>query len=143
FAKLRVANQARAIARASALALVARRLPAQPAADHGDGPVLVLLRRPDTSVRRDAVVAMVSDGISFAIENSGDEGDADAWNRWHNVPVLLVLVNPRPCEWEAIRNLPVVLVRSSPVPRAEALILLARGVVRLIAADRVSAVFPP
>jgi len=143
FAKLRVANQARAIARASALGLVARRLPAQPAADHGDGPVLVLLRGPDTSVRRDAVVAMLSDGISFAIENSGDEGDADAWNRWHKGPVLLVLVDPHPRDWEATRNLPVVLVRSSPVPRAEALNLLARGVVGLIAADRVSAALPP
>lgn len=143
FVKLRVANQARAIARASALGLVSRRVPAQPRPDRTDGPMLAVLRGPDAPARRDAVVALLSDGISFAIDNVGEAGAPDAWSRWHKGPVLLILVDPQPSDWDSTRSLPVLLVRSNPVPRAEALDLLARSVVGLISASRVGAALLP
>jgi two-component system nitrate/nitrite response regulator NarL len=143
FAKLRVANQTRAIARAAAMGLVTARAPVAAEPARLAGPILAVLRGPDTVARRDAVVPLLSNGISFVIDNGSTDAAPDEWGAWHAGPVLLVLVDPRPQDWEVAGRLPVLLVRSTPVPRVETLDLLARGVVALLAGARVADTLVP
>jgi DNA-binding NarL/FixJ family response regulator len=70
--------------------------------------------------------------------NPGVDGAPFGWNGHPLAPVVAVLADPEPEQWDAIAEIdvPMLLVGSRPLSRAEALAALGRGVVGLIDADR-------
>jgi DNA-binding NarL/FixJ family response regulator len=143
--KLDVASQSHAIARAAALGLVGRPPLPSPRVTKPGGVMLVVLRGPDTPSRHRVVVALLSSRIPFVIDAAGQRGDTDTWDRWHRGPVLLVLVDPAPSDWDGLEEskLPVLLVRSGAMRRSETLETLGRGVLGIVAEDRVGDALVP
>jgi DNA-binding NarL/FixJ family response regulator len=138
--KLDVASQSHAIARAAALGLVDRPPLPRPRSIKPGGVLLAVLRGPDAPARHHVVVALLASRIPFVIDGAGHPGETETWDRWHRGPVLLVLVDPATEDWDGLEEsrVPIVLVRSQPMRRGETLETLSRGVVGIIAADRVS-----
>lgn len=143
--KLDVASQSHAIARAAALGLVGRPPLPSPRVTKPGGVMLVVLRGPDTPARHQVVVALLASRIPFLIDGAGQRGETEAWDRWHRGPVLLVLVDPQPPDWDGLEesNVPVLLVRSGAMRRSETLETLGRGVLGIVAEDRVGDALVP
>jgi two-component system, NarL family, nitrate/nitrite response regulator NarL len=143
--KLDVASQSHAIARAAALGLVGRPPLPTPRILKPGGVMLVVLRGPDTPSRHHVVVALLGSRIPFVIDSPGQRGETDSWQKWHRGPVLVVLVDPTPNCWDGLEEtqVPVLLVRSVAMRRSEALETLGRGVLGIIAEDRVGDALVP
>jgi len=143
--KLDVASQSHAIARAAALGLVGRPPLPSPRVAKPGGVMLVVLRGPDTPARHHVVVALLASRIPFVIEAAGQRGETDTWSRWDRGPVLLVLVDPAPSDWDGLEDsqVPVLLVRSGAMRRGETLEAMGRGVLGIIAEDRVGDALVP
>jgi two-component system, NarL family, nitrate/nitrite response regulator NarL len=154
--KLDVASQSHAIARAAALGLVGRPPLPSPKVTKPGGVMLVVLRGPDTPARHHVVVALLASRIPFVMDGAGQRGETSggrgggdwkdtAWDRWHRGPVLLVLVDPGPSDWDGLEEsrIPVLLVRSGGMRRGETLETLGRGVLGIVAEDRVGDALVP
>jgi len=139
YGKLDVVSQSQAVARASALGIIGR--PPPRVARHGDrvAKPLAILRGPGTRIRERAVVALLSAGMPFCIENGSAPTARQRWDWLHRGPVLLVLLDPRPADWlgPELARLPVVLVRHGPPHQPEGLDPLSQGIVAVVSADRV------
>ncbi|GAA1034996.1 hypothetical protein GCM10009557_41340 [Virgisporangium ochraceum] len=142
YQKMRVSNQSHAIARAAALGLVDRRALPRPRLFEGavgaSAALLVVFIGPDTPTRRRVVMALLDCHVPMML-NPGVDGAPFAWNGHPLDPVVAVLTDPEPEQWDAIAEIdvPMLLVGSRPLSRAEALAALGRGVVGLTDADRV------
>lgn len=142
--KLDVASQSHAIARAATLGLVGPPPAATRRVAKPGEVMLVVLRGPDTAARHNVVVALLASRIPFVIDAPGQR-DSDAGDRWHRGPVLMVLVNPEPADWAGPQgsDVPILVVRSNPMRRSETLDSLGRGVLGIIAEDRVGDALVP
>jgi two-component system secretion response regulator SsrB len=154
YQKMRVTNQSHAIARAATLGLVSRPLPGaeRRAADRRaarlrpDEPgttLRILVLGPDTPTRHRVAMTLLHRNIPFMINPCGTAGaggaaasgsPAFAWNGRLLDPVAAVLADPEPAHWGLLENieLPVLLVRSTPMSRVDAMAALSRGVVGMI-----------
>ena len=133
YQKMRVSNQSHAIARAAALGLVDRKILPRPRLVEAGTGVRVVVYGADTPTRRRLVITLLDCHIPMMI-NPG----TFSWNGRHLDPVVAVLTDPEPEQWDAVAEIevPILLVGSTPLSRAEAMAALSRGVVGLIDADR-------
>jgi DNA-binding NarL/FixJ family response regulator len=145
YQKLGVAGRGQAVARATALGLVGRAPAVRPRTAQRDGTVLAVIRGTDTPARQRTVTALLGFGVPFVIENPGQPTDLAGWQQSNPGPVLPVLVDPTPDCWAGLDTdtAPVLLVRSGPVPRAEALELIGRRVAGIVAAELIDDVLIP
>jgi DNA-binding NarL/FixJ family response regulator len=143
YQKLAVSNQSHLIARAATLGLIGRHPPVARLRHRPGAVPLVVLHGADDEVRHDVVVALLAAHIPFVVDGPGEHGVE--WERSHPGPVLLVAVNPLTRDWmELTRSgISMLLVRSTPVSRDEALTALAHGVAGVVAAAQVGAVLAP
>jgi DNA-binding NarL/FixJ family response regulator len=134
YQKMHVSTQSHAIARAAALGLVDHKNLPRPRLRMPGTALRVVVYGADTPTRRRLVMALLDWHIPVMI---GPETDT-AWNGPRLDPVVAVLTDPDPDRWDAIAEIdvPILLVGSRPLSRAEALAALSRGVVGLIDADR-------
>jgi DNA-binding NarL/FixJ family response regulator len=137
YQKMRVTNQSHAIARAAALGLVDRKVLPRPRLVEAGTPVRVVVFGSDTPTRRRVVVALLDRHVPMMISPNVDD-EPFAWNGHPLDPVVAVLTDPEPEQWDAVADLdvPILLIGSRPLSRGEAMAALGRGVVGLIDADR-------
>lgn len=137
YQKMRVSNQSHAIARAAALGLVDRKALPRPRLVEVGTAMRVVVFGLDTPTRRRVVMALLDCHIPMML-NPMVDGAPIAWNGHPLNPVVAVLTDPEPEQWDPIAEIdvPMLLVGSRPLSRAEAMAALGRGVVGLIDADR-------
>lgn len=142
--KLQAVSQSHAIARAAALGLIGSPPPVKPAYERPEGVVLALLRGPDGPLRDRLVVSLLASRMPFVVDN-GRRDERGPWDRSYTGPVLLLLVDPEPSDWDDIENLdiPVLLVTSRPVTRGETVRTFARGLVGIMTPERLEEVLAP
>lgn len=134
YQKMRVSNQSHAIARAAALGLVDRKTIPRPRLVDAGTSLRVVVYGPETSTRRRLVLALLDGHVPLIINPEPGR----AWTGPHLDPVVAVLADPGPEQWDAIAEIsvPILLVGSRPMSRVEAMTALSRGVVGMIDADR-------
>jgi two-component system, NarL family, nitrate/nitrite response regulator NarL len=144
YAKLHVVNQSHAIARAAALGMVGGPVTACPSGVRSAGPPMVVLRGPDGPARQRVAVALLSRDLEFVADESTTPMAAADWRR-HPGPVFLVLVDPRPGDWEGVSRLglPVLWVCTGQMSRELARTALERGVVGVLPTDRIEDLLAP
>jgi DNA-binding NarL/FixJ family response regulator len=134
YQKMRVSNQSHAIARAAALGLIDRKTMPRPRLIEAGTALRVVVYGPDTPIRRRLVRTLLDCHIPLMINPDTDFTSPQAWNGRPLGPVVTVLADPEPEQWDAITEIdvPVLLVGSRPLSRGEAMIALSRGVVGMI-----------
>jgi two-component system, NarL family, nitrate/nitrite response regulator NarL len=123
YRKLEVCSQGQAMARATALGIVARPASGLPAGSFPASTLPVVLRGPATPIRQQVTAALLAGGVAVATEVTLTGS-------------LVVLVDPEEDDWPS--GPPVVLVRSSTPARSEILTALVRGAVAVLTASRVA-----
>lgn len=141
YAKLRAVNQSHAIARAAALGIgdpPAR--PGRPPGGTGPGPPLVVLRGPPGPARQRVAAALVAQQVGYAIDESGQPAATDQWAQRHPDPRFLVLVDPRPQDWDGVDRVPVPVlwVCPGPLPPERARAALERGVAGVLSTELIA-----
>jgi len=154
FAKLDVSSSVHAVARAASLGMLDRHAaPAAPAARRRplaprrppsageDSAVLTVVSGQRCSTFDEVVVALVASRLPFVLVQGPGPGPlADThWARWHRGPIVVVLVDPAPPDWDLAAELgvPAILVHSKALDPPELAEALACGAGALVAADRV------
>jgi two-component system, NarL family, nitrate/nitrite response regulator NarL len=163
FAKLDVSSSVHAVARAASLGMLdrpdgpaaitrppdarrrppavrrppqaARRLPQA----EGDSPVLTVVSGQHCSTFDEVVVALVGSRLPFVLMRGHGPVSDTHWARWHRGPIVVVLVDPEPPDWDLAAELgvPAILVHTKPLDPPELAEALACGAGALVAADRV------
>jgi two-component system, NarL family, nitrate/nitrite response regulator NarL len=85
------------------------------------------------------VTALVSSPLPFVlVRKPGPVADTH-WARWHRGPIVAVLVDPVPEDWDMVAELgvPAILVHSKPLDPPELAEALACGASSLVPADRI------
>ena len=85
------------------------------------------------------VSALVSAPLPFVlVRQPGPVADTH-WARWHRGPIVAVLVDPAPPDWDLVAELsvPAILVHSKPLDPPELADALASGASSLVSADRI------
>ena len=141
YAKLRAVNQSHAIARAAALGIgdpPAR--PGRPPGGTGPGPPLVVLRGPPGPARQRVAAALAAQQVGYAVDESGQPAATDRWAQRHPGPRFLVLVDPRPQDWDGVDRVPVPVlwVCPGPLPPQQARAALERGVAGVLSTELVA-----
>jgi two-component system, NarL family, nitrate/nitrite response regulator NarL len=143
YQKMRVSNQSHAIARAAALGLVDRKSIPRPRQVEPGKVLRVVVYARDTLIRNRLAMTLLEFQIPFMINletgpGGGSEQPAVVWNGHELEPVVAVLADPRPEQWEVVDDLdvPVLLVQSAPMSLADAMAALSRGVAGMIDAGR-------
>jgi two-component system, NarL family, nitrate/nitrite response regulator NarL len=139
YQKMRVSNQSHAIARAAALGLVDRKAMSRPRQIEAGATLRVAVYARDTLIRNRLAMTLLDFHIPFMISSDaqpshGPDESTVAWNGRQFDPVVAVLADPEPDQWEAVDDIdvPVLLVRSTPMSRADTMAALSRGVVGMI-----------
>jgi two-component system, NarL family, nitrate/nitrite response regulator NarL len=142
--KLGAANQGQAVARAAALGLLDPALPTR-LPIYAPGQPLVVLRGPVSEARDRTIVALLAGGIAFVVEEPGRDGAPVTWEHRSRGPVLVVVVEPATtgANLHGGEGIPTVLIRSAPMRHGEAMSLLRRGVIGIIAPDRIAQTLVP
>jgi DNA-binding NarL/FixJ family response regulator len=125
----------RQIAKAPKSAAPAVRRP-QPDAGHG---LLAVVSGQYCSALEQVVSALVAAPLPFVlIRKPGPVADTH-WARWHRGPIVAVLVDPAPPDWDMVAELgiPAILVHSKPLDPPELAEALACGASSLVPADRI------
>jgi two-component system, NarL family, nitrate/nitrite response regulator NarL len=149
YAKLDVSSSVHAVAKAASLGMLeqqaapeaAKRPPAlkrRPPGD-GDGVVLAVVSGQYCSTLDQVVTALVSSPLPFVlVRKPGPVADTH-WARWHRGPIVAVLVDPAPQDWDMVAELgvPAILVHSKPLDPPELAEALACGASSLVPADRI------
>jgi two-component system, NarL family, nitrate/nitrite response regulator NarL len=127
YRKLEVYSQGQAIARATALGIVARQPSHLPPPENPRSTLPVVLRGTAGSAWQQVTAALLAGGIPVS-------------RRQDHSSSLVVLVDPAPEDWPSgiETGLPVVLVRSEPPRRTEVLKALLRGACAVMSAERVA-----
>ncbi len=142
YAKLDVSSSVHAVAKAASLGMLdqqaapytARRRPADE-----DSVVLSVVSGQRRSALTRVVTALVASSLPFVlVREPGPVGDTH-WARWHRGPVVAVLVDPAPPDWDLVAELgvPAILVHSRPLEPPELAEALACGASSLVPADRI------
>jgi two-component system, NarL family, nitrate/nitrite response regulator NarL len=143
YAKLGVNSSAQAVSRAASLGLLDQRAgkpPRQPTTSSNDFPVLTVVSGRACPALDQVVAALIASGLPFVLVR-GHVPLADAhWAQWHRGPILAVLVNPEPADWDPVEELgvPAIVVHSEPLDSPELARALASGANSLLPADRIS-----
>jgi DNA-binding NarL/FixJ family response regulator len=124
YRKLEVGSQGQAMARATALGIVARPPNHLPAGDGEENTLPVVLRGTPGPAWQQVVAALLAGGVQIG----SDPTEAGS---------LVVLVDPKPEDWPAA-GVPVVLVRGVSPPRSEILTALLRGACAVMTASRIA-----
>jgi len=161
FAKLDVSSSVHAVARAASLGMLdrpagladppgpagrpgrsaSRRPPAarRPPPSGEDAPVLTVVVGQRCSTFDEVVVALVDSRLPFVLMRGPGPVADTHWARWHRGPIVVVLVDPEPPDWDLAAELgvPAILVHTKPLEPPELAEALACGAGALVAADRV------
>jgi two-component system, NarL family, nitrate/nitrite response regulator NarL len=142
YAKLDVSSSVHAVAKAASLGMLDQRA----APDAGqrrpvdeDSVVLSVVcgQRRGTLTR--VVTALIASPLPFVlVREPGPVADTH-WARWHRGPIVAVLVDPAPQDWDLVAELgvPAILVHSRPLEPPELAEALACGASSLVPADRI------
>jgi DNA-binding CsgD family transcriptional regulator len=150
YAKLDVSSSVHAVAKAASLGMLEpqaapetanRRPPApkrRPPAE-GDGVVLAVVSGQYCSALDQVVSALVSSPLPFVLVREPGPVSDTHWARWHRGPIVAVLVDPVPHDWDMVAELgvPAILVHSKPLDPPELAEALACGASSLVSADRI------
>jgi DNA-binding NarL/FixJ family response regulator len=149
YAKLDVSSSVHAVAKAASLGMLdpqatpeaAKRPPApkrRPPAE-GDGVVLAVVSGQYCSALDQVVGALVSSPLPFVLVKEPGPVSETHWARWHRGPIVAVLVDPVPQDWDMVAELgiPAILVHSKPLDPPELAEALACGASSLVSADRI------
>jgi len=149
YAKLDVGSNVHAVAKAASLGMLelqaaparARRRPAirRNWSDEADSAALAVLGGAQSFALDQVVSALMASSLPFVlVKEPGPLADTH-WARWHRGPIVAVLVDPVPPDWDLVAELgvPAVLVHSKPLDPPELAEALACGASALVAADRI------
>jgi DNA-binding NarL/FixJ family response regulator len=148
YAKLDVSSSVHAVAKAASLGMLEPQQPAEPArrpptarrpAAEGEGVVLAVVSGQYCSALEQVVSALVSSPLPFVLVRKPGPVSDTHWARWHRGPIVAVLVDPVPGDWDMVAELgvPAVLVHSKPLDPPELAEALACGASSLVPADRI------
>ena len=145
YAKMGVNSSAHAASRAASLGMLDS--PAGPAAAAGprtppspDFAMLTVVCGQASWAAEEVTQILVTSRLPFVqIRGGGPVADAH-WASWHRGPIVAVLVDPAPADWDLVEELgvPVILVHSKPLEPAELAEALARGASSLVSADKIA-----
>ncbi len=141
YAKLDVSSSAQAVSRAASLGILDRRAGPAPRrrSPSPDFPVLAVLSGGTCPALDEVVAALGTGRLPFArVHRPGPVADAH-WARWHRGPIVAVLVDPEPPDWDLVSELgvPAILVHSKPLGPPELAEALGNGASALVPADRI------
>jgi DNA-binding NarL/FixJ family response regulator len=149
YAKLDVSSSVHAVAKAASLGMLepqatpeAAKRPAAPKRRppaEGDGVVLAVVSGQYCSALDQVVGALVSSPLPFVLVKEPGPVSETHWARWHRGPIVAVLVDPVPQDWDMVAELgiPAILVHSKPLDPPELAEALACGASSLVSADRI------
>jgi two-component system, NarL family, nitrate/nitrite response regulator NarL len=149
YAKLDVSSSVHAVAKAASLGMLepqatpeAAKRPAAPKRRppaEGDGVVLAVVSGQYCSALDQVVSALVSSPLPFVLVKEPGPVSDTHWARWHRGPIVAVLVDPVPQDWDMVAELgvPAILVHSKPLDPPELAEALACGASSLVSADRI------
>lgn len=147
YAKLDVSSGAQAVSRLSSLGMLDRQAgpPAQPRAASEEFEVLTVVSGRDAAAVSRIVSVLVSARLPFVLVREPGPLADQHWASWHRGPVVAVLVDPQPPDWDMAAELgvPAVLVHTVPVGPPELAEALARGATAQVPAERLDAHFLP
>jgi two-component system, NarL family, nitrate/nitrite response regulator NarL len=146
YAKLDVSSNVHAVAKAASLGMLDQRRPA-PArhrrpADHAATMLTLVTGHPGPTLDQ-VVTSLLGAQLPFVLSrNPAPAADAH-WESWHRGPMVSVLVDPEPRDWEVVAELgiPALLVHSRALEPPELAHALSSGASALVAADKVDAHF--
>jgi DNA-binding NarL/FixJ family response regulator len=101
--------------------------------------VLAVVSGQQCSALDQVVSALVAAPLPFVlVRQPGPVADTH-WARWHRGPIVAVLVDPAPSDWDLVAELsvPAILVHSKPLDPPELAEALASGASSLVPADRI------
>jgi DNA-binding NarL/FixJ family response regulator len=141
YAKLEVSSGAHAVARAASFGMLDRGAAAAPrrAVPESEAFVLsVVCGEPGPALDR-VVAALLSSRLPFVLVRAPGPASDAHWARWHRGPMVAVLVDPEPGDWDLVADLgiPAILVHSRPFDSPELAGALATGASALVASDRI------
>jgi DNA-binding NarL/FixJ family response regulator len=141
YAKLEVSSGAHAVARAASFGMLDREAAAAPrrAEPEGEAHVLsVVCGEPGPALDR-IVAALLSSRLPFVLMGAAGPASDAHWARWHRGPMVAVLVDPAPGDWDLVADLGIsaILVHSRPFDSPELAGALATGASALVAAGRI------
>jgi two-component system, NarL family, nitrate/nitrite response regulator NarL len=149
YAKLDVSSSVHAVAKAASLGMLEPRPPAEAAKRRpvarrrppaeGEGVVLAVVSGQYCSALDQVVAALVSSPLPFVLVRKPGPVSDTHWARWHRGPIVAVLVDPVPEDWDMVAELgvPAILVHSKPLDPPELAEALACGASSLVPADRI------
>jgi DNA-binding NarL/FixJ family response regulator len=149
YAKLDVSSSVHAVAKAASLGMLERQTaPARPKrplgerrrpSAEGDAVVLTVVAGQYCSALDQVVSALVSGPLPFVLVRKPEPVGDTHWARWHRGPIVAVLVDPAPPDWDMVAELgvPAILVHSKPLDPPELAEALACGASSLVSADRI------
>ncbi|MEP7025458.1 MAG: LuxR C-terminal-related transcriptional regulator [Actinomycetota bacterium] len=142
YAKLDVSSNVHAVAKAASLGMLDQRRP-PPArhrrpADHAATMLTLVTGHPGPTLDQ-VVVSLLGSQLPFVLSRRPEPAADAHWERWHRGPMVAVLVDPDPADWEVVAELgvPALLVHSRPLEPPELAQALASGASALVAADKV------
>jgi two-component system, NarL family, nitrate/nitrite response regulator NarL len=142
YAKLDVSSSVHAVAKAASLGMLDQRA----APDTGwrrpadeDSVVLSVVSGQRRSALTRVVTALVASSLPFVLVREPGPVAETHWARWHRGPIVAVLVDPAPPDWDLVAELgvPAILVHSRPLEPPELAEALACGASSLVPADRI------
>lgn len=149
YAKLDVSSSVHAVAKAASLGMLEPTAPParprrplaerrRPSAE-GDSVVLTVVAGQYCSALDQVVSALVSGPLPFVLVKKPEPVADTHWARWHRGPIVAVLVDPAPPDWDMVAELgvPAILVHSKPLDPPELAEALACGASSLVSADRI------
>jgi two-component system, NarL family, nitrate/nitrite response regulator NarL len=142
YAKLDVTSSVHAVAKAASLGMLDQRAAPdtgrrRPADEDSVTLSVVSGQRRGTLTR--VVTALIGSPLPFVlVREPGPVADTH-WARWHRGPIVAVLVDPAPPDWDLVAELgvPAILVHSRPLEPPELAEALACGASSLVPADRI------
>jgi two-component system nitrate/nitrite response regulator NarL len=147
YAKLDVSSNVHAVAKAASLGLLDQ--PRRPAparhrrpADHAATTLTLVTGHPGPTLDQ-VVTSLLGAQLPFVLSrNPAPAADAH-WESWHRGPIVSVLVDPEPRDWEVVAELgiPALLVHSRALEPPELAHALSSGASALVAADKVDVHF--
>jgi two-component system, NarL family, nitrate/nitrite response regulator NarL len=110
----------------------------RPPAD-GEGVLLPVVTGEYSSTMDQVLAALVSSPLPFVLVKMPEPVAETHWARWHRGPIVAVLVDPVPTDWDLVAELgvPAILVHSKPLDSPELAEALACGASSLVSADRI------
>lgn len=144
YAKLNATSAAQAVARAASLGIIDDPRPADhdgpppPEGEAGRPVLAVVVGYPSPELDR-VMMALIARQVPVVREHCPRQVAQVHWLRWHRGPVVRILVNPAPGEWQVGATLgrAAIVVRNRPADHAATAEALSRGVLAVLDAAEV------